>query len=318
MNADAAAALQDARFASRFTGVQAKFLWRDFERRGRDYDFTNLKSLLNQLGPRNKKLFLQLQYITFDGTPVVPDDLSSGGDFVNAGNGNHHARIWSTQKLNGQTVNERLIALMQALRDGLTQTELASLAGLAFPESACSGCERDPLYTPEADVQAMEADLLALRSIFPTKVVVQYINYLPGAANQTQSLQGLADFACAHKAGLGVPDVRRYQPGTHSPYTPPGYPVLVAAQTHVPLSLSVQTPDFRWNEQLAPAGNPDTGTYHLGVTEMGANFMVWANLRASPSPQPDPASASFNINDVFNLAEELPAINRQLPSCFKL
>ena len=67
VNADAAAALQDARFTSRFTGGQAKFLWRDFERRGRDDDYTNLKPLLNQLGPTNKKLFLQLQYITFDG-----------------------------------------------------------------------------------------------------------------------------------------------------------------------------------------------------------------------------------------------------------
>ena len=317
MTASVAEAFNDARFLSKFAGVQAKVLWRDFEKKGGDYDFTALKSVLAQLQSKNKKLFLQLQYITFDGTPVVPDDLAAGGDFVNPSNGNHHARLWSSQTIAGKTVNQRFISLMQALHDGLSVAERSTLAGIALPESACSGCERDPSYSAESDIQAMEADLLALRSIFPRKIAVQYINFLPGAVNQTQALQGLADFACAHKAGLGVPDIRRFQPDTGGPYAPPGYPVLYGSQTRVPLSLSVQTPDFHWNEQLAPAGKRDTGTYHLGTTEMGANFMVWANLQATPSPTPDPSKVSFNISDVFDLATELPAPNLQLPSCLR-
>jgi hypothetical protein len=293
-------------------GIQVKFRWRDLESSPKTYSLAPLKAVLARVIAAHSKLIVQVQYTTFDGTTVVPDDLLPTGEQVNATSGDHHARIWSSTTYNGETVNQRFIDLVGGIHDHLSAQELNAIAAIGFPETACGRCADDPTYSQAAVVEAINAQLDAARALFPRHFSFQYINLLPGAGDQQVFLEQIAAHACRIHAGLGIPDVRRYDPGALTPYDVAGIAVLAKYKGHLPLNLSVQSADYKWNEQLAPTGAPETGTYHLAVTEMGASVLNWLNVQGTPSPTPDPGKLSFNFAQVLSYATPLPAMNRAI------
>jgi hypothetical protein len=178
-----------------------------------------------------------------------------------------------------------------------------ALAGVAFSESACSGCDGQGAgYTADAYLAALATHATEARRAMPNTVVVQYINFAPGAGRQTEALATLAAHDFAVHAGLGGPDVRTLEDrgGGLERYRPPGYPVLEDFAGRAPINMSVQAEDYDDPQQL-------DSSLALAYGPLGANFINWLDFRSG---------SAFTITDVIaRLARDgFPAANLARPT----
>ncbi len=303
--------LEDIADRDAFVGVQVKYAWRDLEGPGQgEYHFGRLVEHLRRAKARGKKVFVQLQHKEFAGADAVPDYVkrqdrfrAPGTDVVGQFNEEEakpgvtpvfHAMVWQP------AVNARLNAMYAALGAAVAASGQApTLAGVAVNETACEGGDpgagrgRDDVgYDQATYVAALEAGMLALKRAFPRKVITQYTNFLPPNAAARGFITDLVTFARDKRMGSGGPDIRTVKnPGggdTGGPFDPPSLDVFAAFKGQIPLSLSVQFPDYQAPETFATA-------YDRGVTEFGAQFMVWLNARAG--------QLNFTIDDVYRGVE---------------
>ncbi|HEY0528269.1 MAG TPA: hypothetical protein VGD02_05535, partial [Gemmatimonadaceae bacterium] len=178
-----------------FEGAQITYTWASLEPQKDRYDFSAIRDDLAFLDSHGKKLFVQLQDLSFIPSRInVPPYLLSdtayhGGaaqqhtfpddDEARAVPGGWAARRWDP------AVRARFAKLLNALGkefDGriaginLTETSVEFGSGRFVPSG----------FSPEAYRDGIIANMRALKRAFPKSVTLQYANFMPGEWRPTR------------------------------------------------------------------------------------------------------------------------------------
>jgi hypothetical protein len=205
----------------RLDGAQLTFTWRELEPTPDHYNFGAIRDRLAFLTARGKRLFLQLQDVSFSETVVTPDYLQAdtayhGGiarKYEVGVDGVAHFDGWVARRWD-PAVRARFARLLAALGrefDG-------QLEGVVLAETAISF--DDPARRPSgfgADTYAagLRELLTAARGAFRQSCVILYANFMPGESlpgDDQGYLRGVHAHAAAIGAGVGGPDVLPYRP----------------------------------------------------------------------------------------------------------
>jgi hypothetical protein len=210
-----------------FEGAQVSYLWRQLERGKDEYDFSLIREDLAILTSHGKKLWIQIQDVTFSDRWIpVPryltrDPLYNGGadhqykykddaDEEHATTAGWAARRWDP------AVQERFHKLLFALGKEFD----GRIEGINFAESSVSFGHTGRLYpkgyTPEVYRDALITNLKALKRAFPKSIALQYANFMPHEWRPTNDkgfLRAVYNAAREAKVGVGGPDLLPYKPG---------------------------------------------------------------------------------------------------------
>lgn len=209
-----------------FEGAQIKYTWRELEPERDVYDFSPVRQDLAFLNSKGKKLFIQLQDVSFDDSIVnVPryllrDSQYNGGaarqynikdgDEEHALAGGWVARRWDP------AVQERFHKLLFALGKEFD----GQIEGINLPETSISFGESGKLFpkgfTLEGYRDAIITNMRALKRAFPKSVVLQYANFMPGEwlpEEDKSYLRSVYRQAKELKVAVGGPDLLPYKPG---------------------------------------------------------------------------------------------------------
>lgn len=191
-------------------GAQLKYTWRELEPTRDHYDFANVRADLATLEKHGKKLWIQLQDVSFSDRQVVPDyllvDTAFHGGVAREQEAGRFsglaARRWDP------AVRERFARLLRELGrefDGRIEgVNLAETAvGFPDPQQFPSG------FTHESYAHGVREIMSAARAAFPKSHVVVYANFMPGGKGYLAEV-----YAHAERIGVGVggPDILPYRP----------------------------------------------------------------------------------------------------------
>ncbi len=244
-----------------FEGAQLKYTWRELEPEKDKYDFSALRTDLAFLTSKGKRLFVQLQDVSFDGNIVnVPeylrrDPLYKGGadrDFRIEGDDEARATPagWVARRWD-PAVRERFHKLLFALGrefDG-------KIEGINLPETAVSFGRSGRLFPAGFNFESYRAAVFenmgVLKRAFPKSTAMQYANFMPGEwlpGDDRSYLRSVYRRARELGVAVGGPDLLPYR----RPQLNHSYPFIRETAGVVPTGIAVQWGNY---EQT----NPRTG-----------------------------------------------------------
>jgi hypothetical protein len=242
-------------------GAQVAYWWRQLEPEKDKYDFSLIREDLAFLTSKGKKLFIQLQDVTFSESYIsaprylLRESQYNGGadkQYHYKDGDEEHATVagWATRRWD-PAVQERFHKLLFALGKEFD----GRIEGINFAESAVDFGESGRLFpkgfTPEIYRGAIITNMKALKQAFPKSVVMQYANFMPGEwlpRNDKGHLRAVYKTAKELKVGVGGPDLLPYRQGqlNHS------YPLIRDATGIIPTGIAVQEGNYEHE-------NPKTG-----------------------------------------------------------
>jgi hypothetical protein len=255
--------ISDAAFlqTKSFEGAQLKYSWRELEPTKDGYDFGEIRHDLASLTSNGKKLFIQIQDVSFD-PAIIPipryllnDAQYNGGadkQYSIQGEDEEHATPagWVARRWD-PAVQDRFHKLLSALGHEFD----GKIEGINLPETAVDFGESGRLFpkgfTPAIYRDSVLANMVALKRAFPKSVAMQYANFMPG--NDAQSpdrsyLRSVYQRAKELGVGVGGPDLLPDKPGQmHN-----CYPLLREYARVVPTGIAVQNGNYEYM-------NPKTG-----------------------------------------------------------
>jgi hypothetical protein len=242
-------------------GAQVSYFWSQLEPEKDRYDFTPIREDLKFLQSRGKKLFIQLQDVTFSEANVgVPeylqrDPIYNGGadkqyEFKDDDESAPRVAGWAVRRWD-PAVQERLQKLLLALGKELD----GRVEGINFAESAVefgsSGRFFPKGFSHTIYRDAIVANMKSLKRAFPKSVTMEYGNFMPGEWRPTEDkgyLRAVYDAAKALGVGMGGPDLLPFRPGELKG----SYPLIREVSGIVPTGIAVQDGNFE-------AIDPSTG-----------------------------------------------------------
>jgi hypothetical protein len=267
-----------------FEGTQLKYSWRELETEKDSYNLTIIRNDLNILTSKGKKLFIQLQDVSFDTSIInVPqyllnDEIYHGGadlqysyhgdDEQNAVPEGWVARRWDP------AVRERFHKLM----DTLGKEFDGKIEGINLAETSVSFGESGRLFpkgfTFETYKDAIIANMKALKKAFQKSVTIQYANFMPGEwlpwTDRSYLLQ-VYQIAVELGVGVGGPDLLPYKKGQMNN----SYGFIKDTDGKVPAGVAVQWGNY---EHV----NPKTGKritiseiYEFGRDYLKLEYIFW-------------------------------------------
>ena len=234
-------------------GAQLKYVWRELEPRKDEYAFGDIEHDLAFLHSKGKKLFIQLQDVSFDADIrpfpryLLDDPAYHGGADPQVGEANVPcgwvARRWDP------AVQERFHRLLLALGKEFD----GRVDGINLPETAIDLASTERLwpkgFTPEIYCDAVLTNLAVLKRAFPRSVTIQYANFMPG---DRRYLERVFRGARELKVGLGGPDNLPYQPYQMEN----SYLLIRRCAGRVPTGIAVQ--DGNYEHRNPKTGRPVT------------------------------------------------------------
>jgi hypothetical protein len=237
-----------------FEGAQLKYTWRELEPELDLYNFKPIREDLKFLTANGKKLFIQLQDVSFGPRVInVPEYLLQDKDYhggaapqYNIVDGDEeHATIagWVARRWD-PAVQGRLYRLLFALGKEFD----GKIAGINLAETAVDFGETGKLLPAGFTVQkyrdAIIENMTILKQAFPKSVAMQYANFMPGEWLPESDKSLLRDvYRAARKEGvaLGGPDLLPYKPSQmkHS------YPLIRESSGQVPTGIAAQEGNYK-------------------------------------------------------------------------
>ena len=265
-----------------FDGAQLKYRWSELEPEKDRYDFSGIRQDLAQLRRSGKRLFIQLQDVSFDASIInAPAYLLSDTAYHGGIAGQYSRDEDSTAKPQGYVVRRwdpavrdrfhKLLAALGKEFDG-------QIEGINLPETAVefgtSGALAPSGFTPATYRDAIIDNMRALRRSFRKSVAMQYGNFMPGEWLPEDDKGYLKSvYAEARQLGLamGGPDLRPLRRGQQN-HT---YAMLRAHRGVAPAGIAVQWGNY---EDI----NPRTGAritiaelVDFASTELGVQYIFW-------------------------------------------
>jgi len=230
-------------------GAQILYPWRLLERGKGNYEFSAIREDLAFLKSKRKKLWIQLQDVSFSTSRVlVPQYLLNDPAY--------HGGVAKTYQIRGDSdsvvkesgwvarrwdpaVQERFAALLTALGKEFD----GQIEGINLPETALeygsTGKYFPPGYTNDVYRAAIKTNLTALKRSFPKSIAMQYANFMPGEWRPSENkgyLEDIYNFAVDNGIAVGGPDLMPSRPGQMGS----SYPLIAAVAGRVPTGLAVQ------------------------------------------------------------------------------
>ena len=268
-----------------FQGAQIMYSWRDFEFQKGKYDFTILKQDYEYLKKFGKKIFIQLQDVTFNPkNSAIPDYLineeyNGGETFQYNDAGKPEGRV---AKRWNKKVRERFALLLQAIGkeyDG-------KIEGINLQETAIGvSSNTDTSFTERGYIQGLKENMLALKKSFPTSVKMIYANFIPGEWlpwDDKGYLQSLYQYGEEIGVGLGGPDlmVTRKAQLNHA------LKFMHEGQYTVPLGIAVQDGNYfgKTGDEKDDRGNESRQNlvpllHAFAKDFLRVRYMFWANQK---------------------------------------
>jgi len=263
----------------RVAGAQLTYTWRELEPERDRYDLQSVREHLAFLERHGKRLFVQLQDVSFSERMFVPEYLTTdtafhGGAARKYEGDGERARFagWAARRWD-PAVRVRflkLIAVLGAEFDG-------RIEGVVIPETAI-GFDNPRLrpadFTHESYVEGVREIMSAARKAFPHSCVVIYANFMPGEwlpGGDKGYLRAVYAHADRIGAGVGGPDLLPHRRGqqNHS------YPLIAARQQGVVAGVAVQ------DDNLAER-DPETGArvtvaelYRFATDRLRLDYIFW-------------------------------------------
>lgn len=263
-----------------FTGAQIMYSWREFEPEKGKYDFSILKQDYEYLKNYGKKLFVQLQDVTFNPRyKALPDYILTGeydGGAVLQYNDDGTPGGWVAKRWN-KKVRERFSLLLQALGKEFD----GKIEGINLQETAIG--VKDTGFSELDYVAGLKENMLALKKAFPGSVTMIYANFIPGEwlpGNDKGYLRGIYQYGEKIGVGLGGPDlmVRRKGQLNHT------LAMMHEGQYTVPLGIAVQ--DGNYIGETGDISEEKKKQAHSNIVPLlcafakdflKINYMFWAN-----------------------------------------
>ena len=230
-----------------FEGAQVAYSWRQLEHEKDNYDFQMIREDLELLKAHGKKLWIQLQDVTFTPKRIhVPRYLledpqyNGGADKQYQIKGDDESQAvhegWMARRYD-PAVQERLHKLFVALGkefdgriEGINLAETSAgygWTGKYFPKG----------YTREIYRDAIIANMRALKRAFPKSVAMIYANFMPGGPT---ALKAVYEAARESKVAVGGPDLLPFRPFQRAN----SYPLIRESSGKVTAGIAVQDGNY--------------------------------------------------------------------------
>jgi hypothetical protein len=248
-------------------GAQVTYSWTQLEPAKDLYDFGMIREDLAFLTSKGKKLFIQLQDVTFSESRVnVPlyllrEAIYNGGadkQYEIKDNDEDHPVVagWVARRWD-PAVQERFHKLLFALGEEFD----GRIEGINFAETSVGFGDSGRLFPRgfsfESYRDAIITNMKALKRAFPKSIAMQYGNFMPGEWRPTNDkgyLRAVYQAAKESNVGMGGPDLLPYRPGQLKS----SYPLIRDVAGIVPTGIAVQDGNF---EDVNPTtGKPVTIT----------------------------------------------------------
>lgn len=202
-----------------FEGAQVAYSWRQLEPGRDEYDFSLIREDLAFLSTHKKKLWVQIQDVTFsDRWNPAPKYLINdpryhgGADHqykYKEGDEEHAITLgWAARRWD-PLVQERFHKLLFALGKEFD----GRIEGVNLAESSVTFGHTGRLYpagyTPDIYREAIIANMKVLKRAFPKSIAMQYANFMPGGRKDLEQV-----YAAARKSrvAVGGPDLLPFRP----------------------------------------------------------------------------------------------------------
>jgi hypothetical protein len=266
-----------------FKGAQIMYSWRELEPEKGKYDFSILKEDYEYLKKNDKKLFIQLQDVTFNPkNKPIPDYLLTNeydGGAVMGRNDDGKPSGWIAKRWN-KKVRERFALLLQALGKEFD----GKIEGINLQETSIdANSKTDSTFTDNGYVTGLMENMLAMKKAFPSSVTMIYANFMPGEwlpGNNKGYLRSIYQYGEKIGVGLGGPDLMVTRKGqlNHA------LAMMHEANYTVPLGIAVQdgnyigaTGDIN-EEQKKKAHQNIVPLLHAFAKDfLKINYMFWVN-----------------------------------------
>lgn len=264
----------------RFLGAQIMYSWKNIETAEGQYDFSTIQADAEYLAQHGKRLFIQLQDASFspDYKPV-PDYLLN-----NAYDGGVAAQYSDDGKLEGwvakrwnPAVQTRFAALLTALGKQFD----GKIEGINLQESAIGvTAETDQSFAPALYAKSLKANMLAMKSAFPTSTTMIYANFMPGEWLPWEDrgyLRGIYEFGEKNGIGIGAPDLMVQRKGqlNHA------LAMMHESSYHVPLGIAVQDGNYigttASDAVVTQRHNLVPALHAFAQDFLKVNYMFWVN-----------------------------------------
>jgi hypothetical protein len=267
-----------------FEGAQIKYTWRELEPKKDAYNFSGIRSDLAFLTSKKKKLWIQVQDVTFSPSYkcvpkyILGDPKYHGGanlqydiegdDEKKATPAGWVARRWDP------AVRKRFQKLLFALGKEFD----GKIEGINLPETSVdvgdTGLWWPKGFAPAVYRDAILDNMAALKRAFPKSVAMIYANFMPGEwlpEDNKHYLESVYQRAKELKVAVGGPDTLPYKPGQMKH----DYPLIRAVHESIPTGIAVQEGNYAYF-------NPKTGK-QITISEiigfandyLGVRYIFW-------------------------------------------
>lgn len=267
-----------------FEGAQVAYSWRQLEPAMDRYDFARIREDLKLLDQHGKKLWIQLQDVSFTNAHIpVPqylldDPRYNGGaaqqyqiEGDDESTGRPHG--WAMRRWD-PAVQERFHKLLAELGrefDG-------RIEGINFAETSvifgATGRFFPAGFSFEGYRDAVILNMQALKRAFPKSVTLVYANFMPGEWRATNDRGYLvAVYRAARELGVGVggPDLMPHRRGQLKT----SYPLIRESSRSVPAGIAVQDGNL---EEIDPKTGARVTVQQLidfAANNLGAHYVFW-------------------------------------------
>jgi hypothetical protein len=285
-----------------FAGVQIAYSWRQLEHQKDSYDFEMIDEDLALLKKFGKKLFIQLQDVSFslkwNHAPkyILSDSIYHGGanlqyKFKDNSEKEYTELGWVTRRWDPE-VQKRLHMLYAALGkkyDGIVE-------GINTEETAID-MGSGPLHPPGFSFSRYNAAIIenigALKQAFPKSVVIVYANFMPGGWLPTEDstyFKSVYQFAWKNNIGVGGPDLFPYKPGQMNN----SYGFIRDSYQKVPTSLAVQDGNYEYINPKTKEKIKAEEIYGFAKDYLRLTYIFWGTEEPFFSTQTKPFLRSIS------------------------
>jgi hypothetical protein len=228
------------------SGAQITYAWKRIEPQKEKYDFSEIEEDLTFLDSKGKKLFIQIQDVTFSSARILTPNYMLNDSIYHGGSApqyweNEEGKLvkggWVARRWDPAVANQYrklLIALAEQF-DG-------RIEGINMPETAIDVANENGInpkgFTDRNYIEEIKTTMLVSRSHFKKSVPILYANFMPG--DSKEDLKELYDFALEIGHGMGGPDIKVYRKGQMEN----SYPLIRNIADRVPIGMAVQEGNY--------------------------------------------------------------------------
>lgn len=261
-------------------GALLTYTWRELEPAPDRYAFDGIRERLAFLTAHGKRLFLQVQDVSFSETIVTPDYLQTDSTYHGGVARKYQAGPDGIARFDGwvarrwdPAVRARFVRLLAALAhefDGRIEGVVLAETSIGFDDPA-----RVPVgYAPNGYAAGVREMLTGARTALQQSCVILYANFMPGEALPADDrgfLRGVHAHAAAIGAGVGGPDVLPYRPFQRSH----GLALIAARPPGTIAAMAVQDGNLADRDRRTGRRITVAELYAYAVTPLRLDYLFW-------------------------------------------